>query len=144
MKVQFRKKSQITLPITIVQQLELKEGDNLEISIVDQTICLTPLNQVRNETEIKIELKQLNQQILNNSRVKKKKTLQKKLELYFECLGHFAIFHYGELVLLNNKKAEELIALLICERGCPISKGILATLLWPNSEKKRSIHGMSI
>lgn len=132
MQVKFRKKSQITLPMAVVEQLELKEGDKMEVEIINQTVCLTPFeSKKRKPTETadltKKEYFEKNNTIKNNSK------------LYFECLGHFAIYNYGKLVLLSNKKAEELIAFLICERGYPVLKETIATFLWPQAEKRKSM-----
>ncbi|MFA9381161.1 MAG: hypothetical protein ACERKO_08880, partial [Acetanaerobacterium sp.] len=38
--------------------------------------------------------------------------------------------------------AEELIALLICERGLPVSKVKTAALLWPDSEENRAMDSL--
>ncbi|MFA7076548.1 MAG: AbrB/MazE/SpoVT family DNA-binding domain-containing protein [Candidatus Izemoplasmatales bacterium] len=43
MIVEFRKKSQITIPREIISELNLQEGDHLEVSIREGVICLEPV-----------------------------------------------------------------------------------------------------
>lgn len=43
MIIELRKKSQITIPKDIVTELNLQEGDNLEISIKDGAIIIEPV-----------------------------------------------------------------------------------------------------
>lgn len=43
MNIKFREKSQITLPSSVVEQLELQAGDALECEIIGNTICLIPI-----------------------------------------------------------------------------------------------------
>jgi AbrB family looped-hinge helix DNA binding protein len=43
MTVELRSKSQITVPREVVSQLELSEGDKLEVQIKDGMICLVPV-----------------------------------------------------------------------------------------------------
>jgi AbrB family looped-hinge helix DNA binding protein len=43
MIIELRKKSQITIPKEIVDQLHLQEGDHLEISVKDGTVLLEPV-----------------------------------------------------------------------------------------------------
>lgn len=44
MNIKFREKSQITLPSSVVEQLELHTGDALECEIIGNTICLSPVS----------------------------------------------------------------------------------------------------
>lgn len=44
MNIKFREKSQITLPASVVEQLELRTGDALECEIIGNTICLIPIS----------------------------------------------------------------------------------------------------
>ena len=44
MNIKFRERSQITLPASVVEQLELQTGDALECEIIGNTICLIPVN----------------------------------------------------------------------------------------------------
>jgi two-component SAPR family response regulator len=53
--------------------------------------------------------------------------------LSIDCFAHFALRVDGIPVSLNNSKAEELIALLACERGQIISKARAAEQLWLDS-----------
>ena len=56
------------------------------------------------------------------------------------CSKRFAIFCFGKLriyvdhtpLFLTNRKSEELLALLACERGAFLSKNDLAQSLWPD------------
>ncbi|MDR2359936.1 MAG: hypothetical protein LBD85_01465 [Oscillospiraceae bacterium] len=50
------------------------------------------------------------------------------------CFSHFSLTINGKSVNLHSLKADELIALLICERGKPISKQRAAGALWPNND----------
>ncbi len=43
MIIELRKKSQITIPKEIVDQLHLQEGDHLEISVKDGAVLLEPV-----------------------------------------------------------------------------------------------------
>ena len=43
MIIEIRKKSQITIPKEIVDQLNLQEGDHLEISVKDGAVLLEPM-----------------------------------------------------------------------------------------------------
>ncbi|MCD4826921.1 MAG: AbrB/MazE/SpoVT family DNA-binding domain-containing protein [Acholeplasmataceae bacterium] len=43
MVIELRKKSQVTIPKGIVDQLNLQEGDHLEISVKNGTVILTPV-----------------------------------------------------------------------------------------------------
>lgn len=43
MIIELRKKSQVTIPKEIVDQLNLKEGDHLEISVKNGAVILTPV-----------------------------------------------------------------------------------------------------
>ena len=42
MIIELRGKSQITIPKSIVKELDLREGDQLDIRIVDGTIQISP------------------------------------------------------------------------------------------------------
>ena len=44
MLIELRKKSQITIPKEIVDQLNLQEGDHLEITVKDGTVILEPVS----------------------------------------------------------------------------------------------------
>lgn len=52
-----------------------------------------------------------------------------KRTVSIRCFSRFSICDNGELVLLRNKEAEELIALLTCERGTVVSKAKAAEML---------------
>lgn len=55
MIIELRKKSQITLPKEIVKELNLIEGDKLEVSIVNGTITLEPVAVYPKQYLIKLE-----------------------------------------------------------------------------------------
>ncbi|GHU60969.1 hypothetical protein AGMMS49975_30120 [Clostridia bacterium] len=61
------------------------------------------------------------------------------MSLTIECFGHFAIKKDGEYIILKTKKARELLAMLLMERGKPIRKQVLAAKLWQYKEPKRAL-----
>jgi len=48
--VMVKQKYQVTLPVTLRKQLNVKEGDTLEINIKNGTIVLTPQSMIKKKT----------------------------------------------------------------------------------------------
>lgn len=70
---------------------------------------------------------------------KKKKSASGSNGLRLSCFGGFHLQYEGRPLELKQKKARELLALLACERGRPVSKRRAAALLWDSdAEQGRS------
>ena len=48
----------------------------------------------------------------------------------------------GRYIILKNKKARELIAFLVCERGRPVRKTRLAETLWPDASPENAMSSL--
>lgn len=59
------------------------------------------------------------------------------------CFGSFRLFLGGELLQLKNGKAKELLALLACEGGGPVSKRRAASLLWGETGEEQALDSLS-
>lgn len=57
--------------------------------------------------------------------------------LRMNCFGRFCLYQEGAFVPLTNKKAEELLAYLVCE-GRPVKKWKAAEILWPGVEREQA------
>ena len=68
-----------------------------------------------------------------------KTTVSQQLEI--RCFGHFSIYHNGQDINVNwrTRKAEELLAYLICNKGSYVSKEKIADALWPDLDGDKSM-----
>jgi len=60
-------------------------------------------------------------------------------DLYAVCFGSFSLYCGGKPLKFPNKKAAELLALLVSEQGRVVRKPAAAELLWPGAD---SVHAM--
>jgi two-component SAPR family response regulator len=60
-------------------------------------------------------------------------------EWEINCFGAFAALRNGQHVEIGNSKARELTALLLLDRGRPMSKRRAAEYLWPDTETGRAL-----
>lgn len=72
----------------------------------------------------------------------KEETEEKKLRI--SCFKRLSMYHGSDMINLNwrTKKAEELIAYLICEEGDFISKDKVITSLWPELDSKKGMNNL--
>jgi len=59
------------------------------------------------------------------------------------CFGSFRFLLDGKLLRLKNGKAKELLALLACEGGRPVSKRRAAFLLWGEAGEEQALDSLS-
>ncbi|WP_228727785.1 response regulator [Fusibacter ferrireducens] len=74
------------------------------------------------------------------------KTTVEPSKIFFKCFNHFEI-QYGNQVLntkWRTKKAEELLAHLVCEKGHLISKDRLAEDLWPDLDGEKALTNLYV
>lgn len=64
--------------------------------------------------------------------------------LKIDCLGHFSMSVDGKVINTGwrTKKAEELIAYLLCEKGKFVSKEKIADALWPDLDGEKSVSNL--
>lgn len=62
--------------------------------------------------------------------------------LYALCFGSVALYWQGRPVPIANKKARELLALLLFERGKLVSKAYAAQTLWPEVDTARGLDSL--
>lgn len=130
MRIKIRKRAQITIPGEIMQALLLKEGDELELTIKNRVICLTLVSEAETKQRQKISASK------RESRVKSGMT---PVPLVFLCFGGFSVYCHGVTMGVASKKAKELLALLLLQNGKPLSKKVIAELLWPNKMPQKSM-----
>lgn len=130
MRIKIRKRAQITIPGEIMQALLLKEGDELELTIKNRVICLALVRETETKQRQKISASR------RESRVKSGMT---PVPLVFLCFGGFSVYYHGVTMGVASKKAKELLALLLLQNGKPLSKKVIAELLWPNKMPQKSM-----
>ena len=130
MRIKIRKRAQITIPGEIMQTLLLKEGDELELTIKNRVICLALVKEgeIKQRKRIPYPGKQ--------SGVKAGTT---PVPLVFLCFGGFSVYYHGVTMGIASKKAKELLALLLLQNGRPLSKKVIAELLWPDKIPQKSM-----
>lgn len=57
--------------------------------------------------------------------------------MQINCFGRFQLYQEGKFIPITNKKAEELLAYLVCENG-PVKKVKAAEVLWPNASRENA------
>ena len=74
-------------------------------------------------------------------RIQLKKPAPKDAKLEVRCFGHFSFYLNGEDINLNwrTRKAEELIAYLIFNKGFFVAKEKIADALWPDLDGDKSM-----
>lgn len=131
MFVKFRKNAQITIPAIATEQLQLKEGDLLECKFNENCIELVPLQIDTNVKKVTA---------LRNSY---KNTFPLKFQkLSVQCFGKFRLSAEGQILNMNNKKARELIAYLVCENGGPVKKEKLSAILWMDASDTHAMDNL--
>ena len=65
-------------------------------------------------------------------------------DIYIKCFKHFEVLVDGQIINTGwrTKKAEELLAYLICEKGNFVSKHRLAEDLWPDLDGEKSLSNL--
>ncbi len=65
----------------------------------------------------------------------------KPKELRIECFKRLTVYYDNKIINLNwrTKKADELIAFLLCENGDFVSKDKIIENLWPGSDRKKGL-----
>lgn len=63
-------------------------------------------------------------------------------QLAIFCFGSLRIYFNRSLLVLSNRKSEELLALLACQKGTAISKVKLSQTLWPDADPKRALDSL--
>lgn len=128
MRVKIRKRAQLTIPNEVVRTLLIEEGDEMELTIKNRVICLA---LVRTEEAC--------QKNFAGEGENKIKTSVKPAPLAFLCFGGFSVYCHGATVGIASKKARELLALLLLQNGNPLSKKVIAELLWPDKIPQKSM-----
>ena len=62
--------------------------------------------------------------------------------LAFGCFGSFILYWNGEIVPISNRKAGELLALLLARGGGPVHKITAAQTLWPGSDESHAMDNL--
>lgn len=67
-----------------------------------------------------------------------------KHKIQINCFRHFSIISSGKEINAGwrTRKAEELIAYLLCEKGRFVSKEMIAEALWPGQEAEKSVSNL--
>lgn len=63
-------------------------------------------------------------------------------DLYAVCFGTFSLYCGGRPLKLPNKKAAELLALLLSEQGRTVRKAAAAERLWPESDPAHAMDSL--
>lgn len=77
-------------------------------------------------------------------RIKPEVVRKNKQKIEINCFRHFSIMADGKEINAGwrTRKAEELIAYLLCEKGRFISKGKIAEALWPELDGEKSVSNL--
>ena len=59
--------------------------------------------------------------------------------VFIKTFGGFDVFADGKQVHFSSEKAKEMLALLLLQNGKPLSKRVIAELLWPNKMPQKSM-----
>lgn len=113
------RKSQVTIPESIVKKLNLHEGSTLKCTETSGKIILTPFMQT--DESIKPE---------EYSRLK------------IFCFNRLIIMENEKPIPLTNKKAMELMGYLVCQTGACAKKVSAAEALWANSMPEQSANNL--
>ena len=62
--------------------------------------------------------------------------------LAFGCFGSFVLYWNGEIVPIPNRKAGELLALLLARGGGPVHKLTAAQTLWPGTDESHAMDNL--
>lgn len=116
-KIALQENGSLRLPKHIVGQLSLQAGDTLCCHMEDRILYVTP----EKEFDPTFSPPPL------------------ESDLYAVCFGSFSLYCGGKPLKFPNKKAAELLALLVSEQGRVVRKPAAAELLWPGAD---SVHAM--
>lgn len=65
-------------------------------------------------------------------------------DIYVQCFKRLSMYYNGKIINLNwrTKKADELIAYLVCEKGEYVSKDKIIDSLWPDLDSKKGLNNL--
>lgn len=112
----------IQIPPEIITALNLPENTSFECSLCGSVIQLTP---VSGNIDISLQTPQVHVQPFT-----------------INCFGKFQLLFHGTPVPIRNKKAKELLSLLVCEQGHFLSKKKAAATLWPASNPVQAMNSL--
>lgn len=130
MFIKLRKRSQLTLPKSIMKSFRLKEGDVFDCLTYEGKILLIPQNK-----------KKLNSEKPINTLASSTFLNVPDRGFYIQCFSHFCMY-LNKIPVPLNKKESELLAFLISEYGGPMHKDTVGALLWPDSSKEQRIDNL--
>lgn len=130
MLVRLRKRAQITLPKTIINKFESKDGDILDCVAHEGEILLLPQN--KKVTEIPLS---------KHFTFSSAPHYIPDTSLYIQCFSRFCLYLDGTPVTLGEK-AEELLAFLASEYGGPLNKGTAVSILWPDCRREQGLDNL--
>lgn len=120
---------QINIPEDFITRLGIQEGNTLTCLLEDNEIRLRPMEagtlSSRHLTAPFTALPSKNGTISEHTTGYK--------EFRIQCFGSMSVSRNGQKIILQNKKAKELIACLLCNGGGPIKNSVLAEILWPDA-----------
>lgn len=120
---------QINIPEDFITRLGIQEGNTLTCLLEDNEIRLRPTEtgklSPRHLTTPVTALPNENEPIPEHVKSYK--------EFRIQCFGSMSVSRNGQKIILQNKKAKELIAYLLCNGGGPIKNSVAAEVLWPDA-----------
>lgn len=131
MFIKLRKKSQITLPKSIVKKFRFQEGDIFDCLTYENKILLLPQN--RNSFDHAAQK--------NTATPLSTTFFIPDADIYMQCFSRFCLYMHKKPVLLSTK-ASELLAFLASEYGGPIRKDSAASLLWADSTREQGLDNL--
>lgn len=120
---------QINIPEDFITRLGIQEGNTLTCLLEDNEIRLRPAGtdmlSPEHLTTSVTDLPNENAPIPEHAKDYK--------EFRIQCFGSMSVSRNGRKIILQNKKAKELIAYLLCNGGGPIKNSVAAEVLWPDA-----------
>ena len=133
-------RNQISVPPSVREALDLLDGTVLACQVLDGSLWLTkvPDLSIRAQQEGTRPEPAQGVPTRPGSLACPAAEADSPALIRVECFGRFNVTNGGSRVCFRSAKARELLALLVAERGRPISKRRAASALWPGSGERQA------